>query len=332
MSRRWRTIRAYATSWACALGACAALTACGGPDESVVKTADGIRLSDQQLDGDPLALLPSGYLALMHIDAQKLFQSAFGKKILNMVQRRSPLPASANFQPSRDLSALYLGVYSFSGADVAAVARGNFDPAAIEAAADGTTNTPLGAPVVKRTYAGRTLYVSRNIGFTVLTRQTVLFGNETGIRRALDRLEEGFYTANTPKWLNELMQNPNAAIAMGADVREHPELSALEDKYPVFRGLQRARVLGNFEPPGMNFAGTLTYDDEQSATTGASEVLRLHQTIKNITWFTQWFGYGDPIKNLQVQANGKSAQFVAGLDGQAVSQLIEQLGNMLNGM
>ena len=65
------------------------------------------------------------------------------------------------------------------------------DELLIEAAADGSQVTPLGVPVVRSTYAGRKLYTVANFGFSVLTSHTVLFGNETGIRRTLDRIERG---------------------------------------------------------------------------------------------------------------------------------------------
>ncbi len=45
--------------------------------------------------------------------------------------------------------------------------------------------------MVKSSYAGRSLYTAGNMGFTVLTQKTLLFGNDTGIRRALDRIQEG---------------------------------------------------------------------------------------------------------------------------------------------
>src|SRR6185369_16970153 len=117
---------------------------------------------------------------------------------------------------------LYIGLYSMSGADVAGVAIGRFNPQAIDQAADGVTQTPLGAPLVKTTYAKQTLYVSRNVGFAVLTPRTALFGDETGIRRALDRLSEGRASHDVPKWEDSVLATPNAPIAGAFDFAGQP--------------------------------------------------------------------------------------------------------------
>ncbi|HEX6766428.1 MAG TPA: hypothetical protein VF103_13140, partial [Polyangiaceae bacterium] len=122
-------------------------TACGAKDDVIVKTGADKKLSDQQIDGEPVALLPGSAVGIAYIDARKLVASPFGSKILAVTERRMPLPASAGFDPKRDLEALWIGFYSMQGADVAGVAIGTFDRQKIEAAADGTQKTPLGLPV-----------------------------------------------------------------------------------------------------------------------------------------------------------------------------------------
>jgi hypothetical protein len=302
---------------------------CSKQEDTVVAAADQVQITDADIDRDPIALLPGGAIGIVHVDAPALFQSEFGQRLRSIAQSRMPLPPSAGFEPSRDLSALYVGIYSMQGADVAAVATGTFNPQAIEQAADGTTMTPLGAPLVKTTYARRTLYVSRNVGFAVLTPRTALFGNETGIRRALDRLAEGRARHETPAWVDQLMATPNAPTAGAFDFTGGASAEAAAKNLPFLRGLRTAKVVGNFQPPGMNFAGTLTYPDAQTAQTAAQQVEQMNATIKNYAFFLQLAGIGNPIQKLQTVTNGNDAQFALGLETRTVDWLLNQLAAQL---
>jgi hypothetical protein len=313
---------------ACALTVVTAL-GCSKKPDVVVAAADQVHVSDADIDRDPVALLPGSAIGLIHVDAPALYASEFGQHLLQLTQARIPLPASAGFVPTRDLSALYIGIYSMQGADVAGVAVGTFDQQAIERAADGTTVTPLGAPLVKTTYARRTLYVSRNIGFAVLTAHTALFGDETGIRRALDRLSDGRATHETPAWVDQLLATPNAATAGAFDFTSGAIGEATSKNLPFLKGLQTAKVVGNFQPPGMNFAGTLTYPDAQTALTSCQSIEQTSATIKNYSFFLQLAGIGNPIQKLQTVANGNDAQFVLGLDSRTVEWLLNQLATQL---
>jgi hypothetical protein len=212
------------------------------------------------------------------------------------------------------------------GIDFAAVASGAFDPGAIERAADGTRVTPLGAPLVKSKYAGRTLYTSQNVGFVVMTAHTVLFGNETGMRRALDRIQRGQLGHSVPPWMGELVTKSEAAVAGGFELRDQPTVAAAAAQFPFLNGVQSARVLGNFRPPGMNVAGTLSYADAQSATNAEQSVRAMHSMLTSYSFVTSLLGIGQPIQQLQVQTLDRDLQFVLGLSTDAVGQVIEQLG------
>jgi hypothetical protein len=246
-----------------------------------------------------------------------------------LVSARVPVPPSAGFDPARDLSVLHIGLYSMQGADFAVVATGNFDPAAIEAAADGTAMTPLGAPLVKTTYAGRTLFLSRNVGFVVLTNRTVLLGNETGIRRALDRIHEGRARRSLEPWVEKLLTTQNAAIVAGLDLESQPTAKAAVESVQFLRGMKKAKILGNFQPPGMNFAGTLVYKDAETAHAAAATISQLQQTIQSYSFFMQLAGIGNPIHSLQATPVGSDAQFVLSLESKGVEWLINQLANQL---
>jgi hypothetical protein len=312
-----------------ALALLTAVEACSKKQDVIVSAADQVSVSAADIDADPVALLPGGAIGVARVDAPALFQSQFGQHLLAIVSSRIPLPPSAGFDPSRDLSTLYIGMYSMQGADVAIVATGAFHPDAIERAADGTTMTPLGAPLVKTTYAKRALYVSRNVGFSVLTEHTVLLGDETGIRRSLDRLAEGRAHHDVPKSMDNVLATQNASIAAAFDFAGQPLAGALVQQLPFLRGVKTARVLGNFQPPGMNFAGSLAYPDADTASQGAQALLQVNQMLRSYSFFMQLAGIGNPIENLQAQPNGNDTDFVVAIDSRAIEWVLNQLANQL---
>jgi hypothetical protein len=305
-------------------GLTAPLTSCGKKGEVIVKTADGRRLRAEDVDRDPLALLPSGALGIMAVDARALYASEFGQKSFALTQRWLPVPADAGFDPRRDLERLVFGLYTMQGADVAGVAIGTFDVESIERAAAATT-TAAGLPVVKSTYAGRTLFTANDLGFTVLTQRTALFGNEAGIRRALDRLEEGRVKRDIPAWATDLLQRPEAPLAAAFDLRESPVTDALRQDAAFVAGLERVRLVGNFQPPGVNVAGTATYTDAAAAAAGAQNLAQLESTLRTWGWFASLLGMAQPLRGLQVRATNAQLELVAGLDAQALAVLLDRL-------
>lgn len=305
------------------------LGGCAKKDEIIVQTSAGKGLTAADIDRDPLALLPGGAVALVVLNTRQMFASPFGRKLLKIVRASVPFPASVGFDPGRDLSRLAVGAYSMQGANMVAVATGTFNEQAIEQAADGTQKTPLGLPLVKSSYAGRTLYTSADVGFVVLTAHTVLLGDETGIRRALDRIKEGRVSRQVPGWLRKLLDTPGAPLVAGFDLRAQPMTNVMRQQFGFLDGLQTARMLGNFKPPGLNLAGTLTYSDDKGAQAGAANLLGLQQSLKSMGWLMSLAGIQQPIKQLQAEAHGADAQFVVGLDGTAVGQLLDQAANAL---
>src|SRR6185503_4955182 len=175
----------------------------------------------------------------------------------------------SNFSAQRDVSRIFGGLYAMQGADFCAVVQGNFDSDAIQRAADARTITISGAPLVKTSYAGNDVYTAGNIGFVVVTSHTVITGNETGIRRALDRLRRGKLERSVPSWMVDLMSTKNASMAFAGDLASQSTVDAASSKLPFLGKLNTVRILGNFQSPGMNFAGSLTYPDPQAAQAGA---------------------------------------------------------------
>lgn len=300
---------------------------CGRKQDVVVEAADRVKIDDADIDRDPLALLPGGAIGLIRVDARAFFASSFGQRLKAIADARIPLPKSAGFVPERDLTAVYVGLYSMQGVDSVAVAKGTFHPEAIERAADGTTMTPIGAPLVKTTYAKRTLYTSRNVGFVVLTEHTVLLGDETGIRRALDRISEGRIQHSIPRWAEDVLSTPNAPFASTVDLTKQAPAEALSKTLAFTSGLRTARVVGNFEPPGMNFAGTLTYPDAQAAQNASVAIQQVRQTISSYSFFLSLAGISNPIQRLEAQPEGSDAKFVLVVEERAVQWAIGQVAD-----
>jgi hypothetical protein len=69
-----------------------AVAGCPKKDEVIIQTAEGKELTAADIDRDPLALLPGGMVGLAYVDAQKLFASQFGQKLLTIARARSPVP------------------------------------------------------------------------------------------------------------------------------------------------------------------------------------------------------------------------------------------------
>jgi hypothetical protein len=305
------------------------LEACAKKEDVVVQTGAGKELTSTAIDADALALLPPNAVGVLTVDAKALFASSFGARILSITQARSPLPQSAEFEPKRDLDRVHLGIYSMQGADIAGVALGRFKPDKLAKAVEENPRTPTGAPVTKSEYAGRALYTSGGIGFTVLTERTLLFGNETGIRRSLDRIREGRARRQLPKWMAEMLENQSAPIAGGADLTSQPVPDAARRQLAFLDGVETGSLLGNFEEPGLNLAGTLSYADPDAALRGADNLKQLHGRLSRYAPFMALLGIPQPMRTLEVRAEKEQVKFVAGIDGAAIAVLLEKAESYL---
>jgi hypothetical protein len=313
-------------------GAAVAAGACGG-DANLVPVAPRA-IDPAMIDRDPLALLPSGAVGLAGGDARQLFATNLGNDVDQIVRELVPLGPESNFEARRDVDRVTAGFYAMSGVDLCAVVQGRFDAAAIERAAEAKKVMPSGKAIVKTRYAEQNLYTVGNLGFTVLTPKTMLSGNEVGMRRALDRLRyqqekagdlSGLERA-VPAWMVEVVETKNASFAFAGDFSESSAGAAASETVPYIAGVQRARVLGNFQQPGVNVAGTLTYKDEQSAANGGS-------TLKNLSDMGQLAGilttlaYGTTIPAVDVRQSGKDLAFTTSVDEPTARQMLNWLAD-----
>lgn len=306
-----------------------ALAGCSSNEDLIVKTGAGKELGAPEIDREPLALLPGNVVGIASVDTTKLFASPFGAKIIALLNQRLPVPASAGYQPSRDLTHLYVGFYAMQGADLAGVAVGSFDKSKIEAAANGVERTPQGVPLKKEKYAGHTLFTAAGVGFCVLTDHTALFGDDTGIRRALDRVSEGRVRRQTLPWMDKLLASSPAPIVAGADLRAQALPEAASSNLPFLNGLETLALVGNFADPGINFAGTLVYGDDAGAKAGADNVQALAQKLGTYATLMALIGIPQPVRKLEAEAKGKEAAFVLGVDAAAVGVLLDKIPDFL---
>ncbi len=310
---------------ACALGG----VACGGNDSLVLVA--GQRVDPNKLDTDPVSILPAGILMFGYIDAAVMFKSNLGPDVSNMVQTLLPLGAESNFVPSRDVTKIFAGTYAMQGADFCAVVQGNFDTDAIRRAVDARAVSLAGVPLTKSRYADTDLYTSGNIGFTLLTAHTALSGNETGMRRALDRIRAGKLTRAVPEWMTTLGRTPNATFALAGDFgAESPGGAALQSM-PFLSGANAVRLIGNFQSPGMNFAGTLTFNDEQSAGASASAL----ESLRSLSPFMSMLsaiGLGISIPPIQSAQSGKDVGFTIAMDEGTARTLLRKGGDVMRSL
>lgn len=251
-------------------------TGCSGADENLILVGAN-QVDPLAIDRDPMALLPRAPVMIGYLDAAEMFRSSLGPDVNQIVSMVLPLGPESNFVPSRDVKKVYGGIYAMQGADFCAVLQGDFDVESIRRAAEARTTVASKVPLVRNRYADLDLYTAGNIGFVILTPHTVLSGNETGMRRALDRLRRDKLTRSIPAWMAELSNTPGAAFTLAGDLGGQSAVDAATQKMPFLMGLQKVRAIGNFKEPGMNFAGSFTYADTPSAAAGAVQLADLQK-------------------------------------------------------
>lgn len=304
--------RPRARAFACALLlSTAAATGCGG--EQTLVLVGGQRVDAATIDKDPLALLPGSIVALSYLDAGALFATRLGADTTALVNSVLPIGAESNFVPSRDVTRLYGGLYAMQGADYCFVVQGNFDVDGITRAADARAATPSGIPLVKSQYGGSDVYTVGNVGFVPLTGHTLLSGTETGMRRVLDRLRYGNLERSVPKWMVELSDTKGAAFALAADLTSQVPVAPALQGTPVLSQLRIVRVIGNFQSPGLNVAGTLTYETPEGAAAGVAGIQSTQAAARWLGVFAA-FGFGVTLPTIDLAQKEKDVAFTMPVD------------------
>jgi hypothetical protein len=292
-----------------------AIVGCGGKKEAGdVRSA----ASEPSLD-DALALLPGQPILVGTLDARAFFGSeTFGAQLAKMTEQWVPIGEEAGFRASRDVDRITLGVYSYQGADVAAIVIGRFDVARIRQLAASQSPTSGGAPLVVSQYAGREVYTVSNVGFTLLSDTRAVVGTESGIRRVLERIQDKRVRRDITPWMLETVETSGAALAVAGDFASQPAPAELMQQIPLawVKEIRAARVVATFEEPGVHLAGSLSYVDEDTAKT-ASDAVR--QTANLAQWLAL---VGVKLQNVQIAVERSDVQIQLGIDDRSLGQLL----------
>lgn len=304
----------------------------------------GRKIDASVIDQDPIVVLPADAVMLAYIDLQAAFRSSVSADIANLVTTFIPLGADSNFVPTRDAARIYGGVYAMQGLDFAAVMQGNFDQASIARSADGRA---AAGQLVKTRYADCDVYTISNVGFSLLSPQTMLMGNETGIRRSLDRLRRRTIKRAIPGWMfsevgipgtafglvgdfgaetvfdtdgdGRFTRRPNAAAAAGM-----PALELAGGSFPFLRGVKLLRARGTFSPPGANVVGALTYETDDRANAAVGELANVGNVSPGMSMLLS-IGVGASIANPTVARAGRDVAFVEPIDERLLRLMLQQL-------
>jgi hypothetical protein len=112
-------------------------------------------------------------------------------------------------------------------------------------------------------------------------------------------------------------------MALAGDVASRPEVAALAGSAPFLNGLSTFRILGNFQSPGLNLAGTLSYPNATSAAAGAESLRSVGQMAGALNLLSM-FGLGSPLRRLDVSSEGNDTMFVAGVDASQLALLLSR--------
>jgi hypothetical protein len=326
--------QAWARGWAArAAVGLAALAVVGGAGgcgkkESIVAVGDGKKLSAEEIDADPVALLPGGAVMVGRFEASAFLSSQVGPRVMRTATRLVPLTPEMNFEPKRDLKRIYGAAYSMQGADFAFVAQGDFDPDAIKKAADRGAVSALGKPLQKTSYGGNDLYLTGDVGFVALTKHSLLLGNPAGLRRALDRIRDGRIKREVPDWASDVLKTEGAELAVAGDTRGQAMAQTVVQMLPFLNQVEKVRLVGDFKDPGMNFAGALSYPDAASAQAGDAQVKNIH-SLTSMAQLLSFGAFSNPFRTLQTRVDSSDVQFVAQIDGPAFASLFERGGQAL---
>ncbi|HEY8087432.1 MAG TPA: hypothetical protein VIF09_06295 [Polyangiaceae bacterium] len=285
--------------------------ACGG------KGADSGGANRADVDADPLALLPASAVVVANLDARAMFEGgSVGAQVAALANGLVPVGDDAGFDAKRDVDRVVLGGYATTGADVAAVVVGRFDPPRIAA----VTRARSGAAIVPGVYAGTTTYSVGAVTYAVLTAKTIVSGTRDGVRRLLERIRTGKLERSMPPWVVQTLATGGAEMALAADFTSQPVVSAAvgSANLPWLKGMRIARVVGDFQKPGMNVAATLTYGDAQEAA-GAAESLRFVDGWLKV--LGPFLG-GLQLQNLDVKTEGSDMSCKFAVDGQTLGNLV----------
>lgn len=303
---------------------------CAAPQEQIVETAAGRRAAPEEVDRDPWRLLPGGAVTWGRLDVQAANEAVFAKELQTWFEHSLPVSGKLGIDFAQDVDEVVLGLYATAGSDVAAVARGRFEERALKEAIEQEPVNAGQRPIVTHRFAGQQVYVSGSWALAPITSATIVFGTEIGVRRVLERIEEGRLARVLPAWFEQMLEVKEASMVVGVDLDAQPVPSVLRTRLAFLDGLRAGRFLWNFQEPGLNGAGTLTYDTPASAQKAASGLGELSETLRRSELLLTLFQIPRPFRRLEAQATDKDTQVVVEIDGRAIQALFASDRNWLD--
>jgi hypothetical protein len=292
------------------------------------------------IDADPLALFPPGAVALGDLDTHTFYTSgSLGGQVATLAESMLPLGNEVGFSAARDVDHVWVAAYVGATTDAVAILAGRFDAAAMQAAVASHAAGRSGLPWATAPYAGRTLYTTANVAFAPITAHTLAAGNESAVRRVLDRLAQPAVQPGSqpgavqspralPDWMLKTVEAPGSAFALAADVAAIPPAALQGWSMPgAMAGLSRLAVIGDFHPPGVNVAGTLTYTDPAKATSGAASL----QQLAAIVAVAGQIGAAPKMQNLTITPDGPSVACKFVLDEESLKRSLASVMKLFPG-
>lgn len=301
---------------------------CGGKHE-IAEAKGPHSMSIEDIDGDPLVLLPSKALGVATVDVRAaLDNKTIGPPLADLLAKLLPVGDDVGLSPARDVDRVTVASYALQGLDVAVVLSGRFDAEKVALAAKNHTVTAGGGALVESTYAGHTLYTVGNAGVAVLSKRTVVAGTEGAIRRALERLKDGKLSRDQKPWVYKTVDTKGAAFALAVDLSSQTLASLAVGglAIPFAEGLQTARVVGTLSPSSVKVGGTATWNDQAHARAGAEGLAQMGKMAAALSMT----GLAIPrISALEVEPKGAEVTVSFAVDNASLASLLSRLPGLL---
>ena len=186
-----------------------AIGGCAVQKEVIKLTADGMKSTEAEIDEDAFQLLPSGAIAWWRLDAAGLYESKIGPSLLSKFETALAPVLDAGLDLEQDVEVLLGGVYATAGSDVIVVAQGRYKLLQIELA---LRESAKEGDFFVAHFASEEMYVFDEIAAAFLSERTMVFGSQLGVRRVLERVEEGRLKRAIPAWFDKLLSKEAAPV------------------------------------------------------------------------------------------------------------------------
>jgi hypothetical protein len=312
---------------ALAVALCAPLLGCASSQERIEMAGGGRRVSAEQIEADPWGLLPGGALLWMDLELPALLQAEYGPPLLEQTLESLPLSRGRGIDFGKDVTRVRAGLYASQTGDLAAILEGRFDPKAVESLVAADPVTKGGEKIEHSQFAGFDVLHAGAWSMAFVTEHFVAVGTGIGVRRVLERVEEGRVRRALPAWFDKMLSEQKASLWLGVDLDAQPVPATLRSELDFLESLRGARVVGSFEG-GLRLAGSFSYDSPTEAAAARESIESKAAELGRAALLLAVLKVPRPLRRLETEANGESVQFVAEFDGRAVAMGVSYLGQL----